>query len=70
MMTSAEGEYIAPVSTDSSSTASGKEKEEPVEDDDLYCIDGAFVFFQVLSCTEKVRVWEGFQYPLLGFGRP
>ena len=55
MMTSAEGEYIAPIMADSSSTASGKEKEDPVEDDDLYCIDGAFVFFQVAILGLKMH---------------
>jgi len=48
-MSSAEGESLAPVIADGShvSTASGKENKDLVEDDDLYCIDSAFVFFQV-----------------------
>ena len=48
-MSSAEGESLAPVIADGShgSTASGIENKDLVEDDDLYCIDSAFVFFQV-----------------------
>jgi len=36
--------------SEGSSRASEKAKVEPVEDDDLYCLQSTFVYFQVCRC--------------------